>query len=252
MGSEPAKNTDHEIWRQVPGDYYSPSIHVTQDGAIGINVGGHVVVAPVEALHACLCVRPPLECIDPDLDALLALDAKRMFAPQCRTWCSIHSDCAWCAGIVAAVNNLRPLIERCKRAEAAWTTITNGTMSLIAERDEKITDLTSQRDQLQERCKAAEEEAVALNSECEELTEQLTNNAMIHHQQVADLKERLQRAETACDIFTGQLAQVPELARQRDELLGKNELLLEQRKTLLETGAIDGRIKPARQGGEGK
>ena len=51
-------NTDREIWRRVPGDYYSPSLHVTQEGAIGINVGGHVVVAPVEALHSSLCVSP--------------------------------------------------------------------------------------------------------------------------------------------------------------------------------------------------
>jgi len=41
-------NTDKEIWRKIPGDYYSPSIHVTEFGGIGINVGGHVLVAPVE------------------------------------------------------------------------------------------------------------------------------------------------------------------------------------------------------------
>ena len=41
-------NTDKEIWRKIPGDCYSPSIHVTEGGGIGINVGGHVKVAPVE------------------------------------------------------------------------------------------------------------------------------------------------------------------------------------------------------------
>ncbi len=56
-----AKNTDKEIWRRVPGDYYSPSIHVTEGGGIGLNCGGHVIVAPVEAWHECseklLCVN---------------------------------------------------------------------------------------------------------------------------------------------------------------------------------------------------
>ena len=41
-------NTDKEIWRKIPDDYYSPSIHVTKDGAVGINVGGRVIVASVE------------------------------------------------------------------------------------------------------------------------------------------------------------------------------------------------------------
>ena len=43
-----AKNTDIEIWRKVEDDYYSPSIHVTESGSIGINVDGSVIVAPVE------------------------------------------------------------------------------------------------------------------------------------------------------------------------------------------------------------
>ena len=55
------KNTDRELWRKVPGDYYSPSIHATEGGGIGINVGGHVIVAPVEKWHESgelfLCVN---------------------------------------------------------------------------------------------------------------------------------------------------------------------------------------------------
>lgn len=47
-----AKNTDKEIWRKVSGDYYSPSIHVTEHGDIGIAVGGAVLVAPVERWYA--------------------------------------------------------------------------------------------------------------------------------------------------------------------------------------------------------
>ncbi len=63
MSIEPkcAMNTDKEIWRRVPGDYYSPSMHVTRGGGIGINYGGHVIVAPVEKWHECgeklLCVN---------------------------------------------------------------------------------------------------------------------------------------------------------------------------------------------------
>ncbi len=45
-----AKNTDVEIWRKVSDDYYSPSIHITEQG--GINVGGYVLVAPVERWFA--------------------------------------------------------------------------------------------------------------------------------------------------------------------------------------------------------
>jgi hypothetical protein len=47
-----AKNTDREIWRETPDDYYSPSIHVTEHGeGIGIDVGGYVFVKPVREWH---------------------------------------------------------------------------------------------------------------------------------------------------------------------------------------------------------
>ncbi len=46
-----AQNTDRELWRKVPGDYYSPSIHVTEGGGIGIDIGGFVIVKPVEWWH---------------------------------------------------------------------------------------------------------------------------------------------------------------------------------------------------------
>jgi hypothetical protein len=38
------QNTDFEVWRERTGDYYSDSVRVTQDGAIGISSGGTVVV----------------------------------------------------------------------------------------------------------------------------------------------------------------------------------------------------------------
>lgn len=60
----PCQNTDREIWRRKPGDFYSPSIYVTQSGGIGMNCHGHVIVAPLEKWHHCaektLCVDPSL------------------------------------------------------------------------------------------------------------------------------------------------------------------------------------------------
>jgi hypothetical protein len=48
---EMCANTDTELWRETPGDYYSDSIYVTKDAGIGINVGGYVIVAPVRRWH---------------------------------------------------------------------------------------------------------------------------------------------------------------------------------------------------------
>ena len=48
-------NTDRELWREPDttgnGDFYSPSIHVTERGGIGINVGGNVIVMPLRLWH---------------------------------------------------------------------------------------------------------------------------------------------------------------------------------------------------------
>ena len=46
MNDVGCKNTDKEIWREKDS-YYSDSIHVTEGGGIGINCGGHVIVAPI-------------------------------------------------------------------------------------------------------------------------------------------------------------------------------------------------------------
>jgi len=45
------QNTDKEIWREIEGEYYSPNIFVTEQGKIGINVGGYVYVQSVEKWH---------------------------------------------------------------------------------------------------------------------------------------------------------------------------------------------------------
>lgn len=47
----PVENTDKEIWREIPDDYYSPSIFVTSQNSIGISVGGDNYVMPVRAWH---------------------------------------------------------------------------------------------------------------------------------------------------------------------------------------------------------
>lgn len=52
-----SKNTDVEIWRKEPDNYYSPAIHKTIDGAIGINVGGSVIVMSVEDWHKAAKIR---------------------------------------------------------------------------------------------------------------------------------------------------------------------------------------------------
>lgn len=52
MSDGPALNTDREIWRERPGDFYADSIHVTEQGSIGINCGGMVYVMPVRRWHA--------------------------------------------------------------------------------------------------------------------------------------------------------------------------------------------------------
>ena len=53
-----AANTDRELWREPPGDYYANSIHVTQDGGIGINVAGIVIVKPLVEWHALALETP--------------------------------------------------------------------------------------------------------------------------------------------------------------------------------------------------
>ena len=59
------QNTDVEVWRETKDDYYSPSIHVTEFKGIGIDVGGHVIVAPIKDWHDAgnkiLTVNPNLK-----------------------------------------------------------------------------------------------------------------------------------------------------------------------------------------------
>lgn len=43
-------NTDKEIWRE-DDNHYAPSIHITKDQLIGINMGGTVIQMPVREWH---------------------------------------------------------------------------------------------------------------------------------------------------------------------------------------------------------
>ena len=54
---EAGANTDRELWRETPGDYYSAKIHVTAQGSIGIDCGGTVYVKPLREWHALAAVN---------------------------------------------------------------------------------------------------------------------------------------------------------------------------------------------------
>jgi len=52
--NQACENTDREIWRgpdEGNGSFYADSIHVTKDGGIGINCGGHVIVMTPKNWH---------------------------------------------------------------------------------------------------------------------------------------------------------------------------------------------------------
>jgi hypothetical protein len=60
----PVQNTDRELFREDTGDpagsHYENSVYVTAEGAIGMNVGGLVIVMPIAkwhkaAIHAGQC-----------------------------------------------------------------------------------------------------------------------------------------------------------------------------------------------------
>lgn len=51
--SEICENTDKKLWTEPPGDYYSNSIHVTSNGKIGMDCGGHVVVKSIKKWVEC-------------------------------------------------------------------------------------------------------------------------------------------------------------------------------------------------------
>jgi hypothetical protein len=42
--NQPKQNTDIELWRERPGDYYADSVFLTKGGGIGMKCGGNVIV----------------------------------------------------------------------------------------------------------------------------------------------------------------------------------------------------------------
>jgi hypothetical protein len=47
MENEAKQNTDRELWRDEPKDFYAARLFVTEGGGIGIDVGGTVYVKPI-------------------------------------------------------------------------------------------------------------------------------------------------------------------------------------------------------------
>lgn len=78
---EAAANTDRELWRERPDDYYANSIHVTEQGGIGINVGGTVIVKRLADWHALAAIPlhepEPVEAIDVALRSALRFAGSR-------------------------------------------------------------------------------------------------------------------------------------------------------------------------------
>lgn len=68
--TQAAENTDREIWREREGDYYADSIHVTQQGGIGINCGGHVIQMPVRDWHRLASTTAQTEAVQTLVEAL--------------------------------------------------------------------------------------------------------------------------------------------------------------------------------------
>ena len=47
-------NTNTELFREIKDDYYSPSIHVTKNGKIGMDVGGYVYEKTIKEWHSLI------------------------------------------------------------------------------------------------------------------------------------------------------------------------------------------------------
>jgi hypothetical protein len=60
MEGKAAINTDRELYRENRSDpldldnYYADSVFVTENGAIGMNAGGHVIILPIKGWHKAI------------------------------------------------------------------------------------------------------------------------------------------------------------------------------------------------------
>ena len=112
MSNQGYKNTDRELWSASP-DAFASSIHVTERGGIGVNVGGTVIVMPIEKWHT------------------LAVDAWRK-RPKDRVWideAGVVPDDVWervaapqepAAPPESALQRLRDFLEAECPGEAQW------------------------------------------------------------------------------------------------------------------------------------
>jgi hypothetical protein len=103
----PCLNTDREIWHEREGGAYSDRIFVTENGAIGINCGGMVVVQSVRAWHALATSTAPARGLAAGME-MAAVIAKA----ECAECPNDGSD-NWCAQIACAniASNIRAAAE---------------------------------------------------------------------------------------------------------------------------------------------
>lgn len=139
-------NTDKEIWRKTPGDYYSPSIHVTKEGSIGINIAGLVFVMPADRWHELArrfspcskeekMPKPPRECkcvYESDCHGI-----EMIKSPSGRAWAiggTMTQDrwswCPWCGGFIV---NVRSKIEHHEPKEEKKELFGKGVAGFMAE-----------------------------------------------------------------------------------------------------------------------
>lgn len=96
----PIQNTDVEVFRETPGDYYSPSAHVTADRRLGINVGGTVIVMPLRDWHRAVQVAQAFTCRIPELHpgTMSVLEVIRLHAAD--ETCYLHH---WAESILPSI-----------------------------------------------------------------------------------------------------------------------------------------------------
>jgi len=82
---EAAASKDKLLWRRNPDDAFSPSIHVTEHGAIGMNVGGLVIVMPVEKWHELANHQARMEILRLSEELRIADEALSPGKPLCST-----------------------------------------------------------------------------------------------------------------------------------------------------------------------
>ncbi|WP_139247696.1 hypothetical protein [Hyphomicrobium sp. CS1GBMeth3] len=84
-------NTDRHLWPDVSEHADADSIHVTKDGGIGINVGGHVIVMPLRMWFSAALACQTHDVAD-EIDRLRSLQA----VPEDMLVAAYRRGCEWC------------------------------------------------------------------------------------------------------------------------------------------------------------